>query len=176
MNKITNRFFSLSLTTSGSTQHQSPYAWPSSFLSHSLPIIPISLTTAHFWLISYIHKVLCPQSPSRVPTPPSTYALFQHGTRLFVTLPIPLSAWHTWYFPTWKRWEYIGLMSLVSQVVHHGGGHVLGSIPRTLICKEITWETVGEDMACGGRAPKKSRNDPFPIFFFSWCTSKMPRG
>ncbi|XP_010646149.1 cytokinin riboside 5'-monophosphate phosphoribohydrolase LOG5 isoform X1 [Vitis vinifera] len=38
----------------------------------------------------------------------------------------------------------IGLMGLVSQAVHRGGGHVLGIIPRTLMCKEITGETVGE--------------------------------
>ncbi|KAI3994555.1 hypothetical protein MKX01_028299 [Papaver californicum] len=30
-----------------------------------------------------------------------------------------------------------GLMGLVSQAVHHGGGHVLGIIPKTLICKEV---------------------------------------
>ncbi|KAM1043976.1 hypothetical protein ACFX13_035928 [Malus domestica] len=38
----------------------------------------------------------------------------------------------------------IGLMGLVSQAVYHGGGNVLGIIPRTLMCKEITGETVGE--------------------------------
>ncbi|GFY94516.1 putative lysine decarboxylase family protein [Actinidia rufa] len=38
----------------------------------------------------------------------------------------------------------IGLMGLVSQVVHGGGGHVLGIIPRTLMSKELTGETVGE--------------------------------
>ncbi|XP_058098497.1 cytokinin riboside 5'-monophosphate phosphoribohydrolase LOG1-like [Magnolia sinica] len=38
----------------------------------------------------------------------------------------------------------IGLMGLVSEAVHKGGGHVLGIIPRTLMCKEITGETVGE--------------------------------
>ncbi|XAR64252.1 hypothetical protein NMG60_11024522 [Bertholletia excelsa] len=38
----------------------------------------------------------------------------------------------------------VGLMGLISQEVHHGGGHVLGIIPRTLMCKEITGETVGE--------------------------------
>ncbi|KAK3004420.1 hypothetical protein RJ639_020142 [Escallonia herrerae] len=30
-----------------------------------------------------------------------------------------------------------GLMGLVSQEVHRGGGHVLGIIPRTLMCKEV---------------------------------------
>ncbi|KAL3580856.1 hypothetical protein D5086_018691 [Populus alba] len=38
----------------------------------------------------------------------------------------------------------IGLMGLVSQAVHSGGGNVLGIIPRTLMSKEITGETVGE--------------------------------
>ncbi|MCL7050764.1 hypothetical protein MKW94_025347 [Papaver nudicaule] len=37
-----------------------------------------------------------------------------------------------------------GLMGLVSQAVHHGGGNVLGIIPKTLMCKEIIGETVGE--------------------------------
>ncbi|KAL5557761.1 hypothetical protein UlMin_033972 [Ulmus minor] len=38
----------------------------------------------------------------------------------------------------------IGLMGLVSQEVHRGGGHVLGIIPKTLMNKEITGETIGE--------------------------------
>ncbi|KAF5745797.1 cytokinin riboside 5'-monophosphate phosphoribohydrolase LOG5 isoform X1 [Tripterygium wilfordii] len=38
----------------------------------------------------------------------------------------------------------IGLMGLVSQAVHIAGGRVLGIIPRTLMSKEITGETVGE--------------------------------
>ncbi|GAB2300599.1 Cytokinin riboside 5'-monophosphate phosphoribohydrolase log3 [Dionaea muscipula] len=38
----------------------------------------------------------------------------------------------------------IGLMGLVSQAVHSGGGHVIGVIPRTLMPREITGETVGE--------------------------------
>ncbi|XP_006473757.1 cytokinin riboside 5'-monophosphate phosphoribohydrolase LOG5 isoform X2 [Citrus sinensis] len=38
----------------------------------------------------------------------------------------------------------VGLMGLVSHVVHRGGGHVLGIIPKTLMNKEITGETVGE--------------------------------
>ncbi|KAK8483003.1 hypothetical protein V6N13_095861 [Hibiscus sabdariffa] len=37
-----------------------------------------------------------------------------------------------------------GLMGLISQAVHHGGGNVLGIIPRTLMSKEICGETVGE--------------------------------
>ncbi|XP_023522420.1 cytokinin riboside 5'-monophosphate phosphoribohydrolase LOG4-like, partial [Cucurbita pepo subsp. pepo] len=35
-------------------------------------------------------------------------------------------------------------MGLVSQEVHNGGGHVIGIIPKTLMRKEITGETVGE--------------------------------
>ncbi|GMI91382.1 LONELY GUY 5 [Hibiscus trionum] len=31
----------------------------------------------------------------------------------------------------------VGLMGLVSQEVHRGGGHVLGIIPKTLMCKEV---------------------------------------
>ncbi|KAK3231958.1 hypothetical protein Dsin_003839 [Dipteronia sinensis] len=38
----------------------------------------------------------------------------------------------------------VGLMGVVSQEVHRGGGHVLGIIPKTLMSKEITGETVGE--------------------------------
>lgn len=38
----------------------------------------------------------------------------------------------------------VGLMGLVSQAVHEGGRHVLGVIPKTLMPREITGETVGE--------------------------------
>ncbi|XP_078440149.1 cytokinin riboside 5'-monophosphate phosphoribohydrolase LOG3-like [Wolffia australiana] len=38
----------------------------------------------------------------------------------------------------------IGLMGLISHTVHHWGGKVLGIIPRTLMRKELTGETVGE--------------------------------
>ncbi|KAL6207019.1 hypothetical protein ACLB2K_024264 [Fragaria x ananassa] len=38
----------------------------------------------------------------------------------------------------------IGLMGLISQAVHDGGRHVLGVIPKTLMPKELTGETVGE--------------------------------
>ncbi|KAK9129295.1 hypothetical protein Sjap_009782 [Stephania japonica] len=31
----------------------------------------------------------------------------------------------------------VGLMGLVSQTVHNGGGHVLGIIPKTLMCKRV---------------------------------------
>ncbi|KAF5473924.1 hypothetical protein F2P56_005871 [Juglans regia] len=38
----------------------------------------------------------------------------------------------------------VGLMGIVSQAVHDGGRHVLGVIPRSLMPREITGETVGE--------------------------------
>ncbi|KAG8378051.1 hypothetical protein BUALT_Bualt08G0097900 [Buddleja alternifolia] len=38
----------------------------------------------------------------------------------------------------------IGLMGLIAKVVHTGGRHVLGIIPRTLMSNEITGETIGE--------------------------------
>lgn len=38
----------------------------------------------------------------------------------------------------------IGLMGLVSQTVYHGGRHVLGVIPKTLMTPEIIGEMVGE--------------------------------
>lgn len=38
----------------------------------------------------------------------------------------------------------IGLMGLVSQAVYDGGCHVLGVIPKTLMPKELTGETIGE--------------------------------
>ncbi|KAM6547705.1 hypothetical protein CsatB_019381 [Cannabis sativa] len=38
----------------------------------------------------------------------------------------------------------VGLMGLVSQAVHDGGRHVLGVIPKTLMPREITGESVGE--------------------------------
>ncbi|KAM0827760.1 hypothetical protein ACQ4PT_067980 [Festuca glaucescens] len=38
----------------------------------------------------------------------------------------------------------VGLMGLVSQAVYSGGRHVIGVIPKTLMPREITGETVGE--------------------------------
>ncbi|KAF3647226.1 putative aquaporin PIP2-1-like [Capsicum annuum] len=38
----------------------------------------------------------------------------------------------------------IGLMDLVSQPVHNDGRHVIGVIPKTLMPRELTGETVGE--------------------------------
>ncbi|KAI3507147.1 hypothetical protein L2E82_21493 [Cichorium intybus] len=50
----------------------------------------------------------------------------------------------------------VGLMGLVSQEVHRGGGHVLGIIPKTLMCKEITGETVGEVRAVSDMHQRKA--------------------
>ncbi|KAL6903698.1 hypothetical protein ACP4OV_004511 [Aristida adscensionis] len=38
----------------------------------------------------------------------------------------------------------VGLMGLVSRAVYNGGRHVIGVIPKTLMPREITGETVGE--------------------------------
>ncbi|KAJ6829829.1 cytokinin riboside 5'-monophosphate phosphoribohydrolase LOG1-like [Iris pallida] len=50
----------------------------------------------------------------------------------------------------------IGLMGLVSQSVHDGGRHVLGVIPRTLMPREITGETVGEVRTVSGMHQRKA--------------------
>ncbi|KAJ8432223.1 hypothetical protein Cgig2_032429 [Carnegiea gigantea] len=50
----------------------------------------------------------------------------------------------------------IGLMGLVSQTVHHGGGHVIGIIPKTLMGKELTGETVGEVKAVENMHQRKA--------------------
>ncbi|VFQ69415.1 unnamed protein product [Cuscuta campestris] len=50
----------------------------------------------------------------------------------------------------------IGLMGLVSQAVHKGGRHVLGVIPKTLMPREITGETVGEVRAVTGMHQRKA--------------------
>ncbi|CAL9114079.1 cytokinin riboside 5'-monophosphate phosphoribohydrolase LOG3-like [Musa acuminata AAA Group] len=50
----------------------------------------------------------------------------------------------------------VGLMGLVSQAVHDGGRHVLGVIPRTLMPREITGETVGEVRAVSGMHQRKA--------------------
>lgn len=50
----------------------------------------------------------------------------------------------------------IGLMGLVSQAVHGGGGHVFGIIPRPLMGKEKTGETVGEVRAVAGMHERKA--------------------
>ncbi|XP_024991251.1 cytokinin riboside 5'-monophosphate phosphoribohydrolase LOG1-like [Cynara cardunculus var. scolymus] len=50
----------------------------------------------------------------------------------------------------------VGLMGLVSKQVYNGGGHVLGIIPKTLMCKEITGETVGEVKAVANMHQRKA--------------------
>ncbi|KAI5674426.1 hypothetical protein M9H77_14790 [Catharanthus roseus] len=50
----------------------------------------------------------------------------------------------------------VGLMGLVSQAVHDGGQHVLGVIPRTLMPREITGETIGEVRAVSDMHQRKA--------------------
>ncbi|RYR48611.1 hypothetical protein Ahy_A07g034655 [Arachis hypogaea] len=50
----------------------------------------------------------------------------------------------------------IGLMGLISQVVYDGGRHVLGVIPKTLMPRELTGETVGEVRAVSGMHQRKA--------------------
>ncbi|XP_065005424.1 probable cytokinin riboside 5'-monophosphate phosphoribohydrolase LOGL6 [Musa acuminata AAA Group] len=50
----------------------------------------------------------------------------------------------------------VGLMGLVSQAVFDGGRHVLGIIPRTLMPKEITGETIGEVQPVAGMHQRKA--------------------
>uniref|UniRef100_A0A1S4BX87 Cytokinin riboside 5'-monophosphate phosphoribohydrolase n=3 Tax=Nicotiana TaxID=4085 RepID=A0A1S4BX87_TOBAC len=50
----------------------------------------------------------------------------------------------------------IGLMGLVSQAVHDGGRHVLGVIPKTLMPRELTGETIGEVRAVSGMHQRKA--------------------
>ncbi|KGN62667.1 cytokinin riboside 5'-monophosphate phosphoribohydrolase LOG1 [Cucumis sativus] len=50
----------------------------------------------------------------------------------------------------------IGLMGLVSQAVYDGGRHVLGVIPKSLMPKEITGETIGEVRAVSGMHQRKA--------------------
>ncbi|CAK8569078.1 unnamed protein product [Lathyrus sativus] len=50
----------------------------------------------------------------------------------------------------------IGLMGRISQVVYDGGCHVLGVIPKTLMTKEITGESVGEVRAVSGMHQRKA--------------------
>ncbi|GER41833.1 cytokinin riboside 5'-monophosphatephosphoribohydrolase-like [Striga asiatica] len=50
----------------------------------------------------------------------------------------------------------VGLMGLVSQAVHDGGRHVLGVIPRTLMPREITGETIGELRAVSDMHQRKA--------------------
>ncbi|XP_023538228.1 cytokinin riboside 5'-monophosphate phosphoribohydrolase LOG1-like [Cucurbita pepo subsp. pepo] len=50
----------------------------------------------------------------------------------------------------------IGLMGLVSQAVYDGGRHVLGVIPKSLMPREITGETIGEVRAVSGMHQRKA--------------------
>ncbi|OVA18059.1 Cytokinin riboside 5'-monophosphate phosphoribohydrolase LOG [Macleaya cordata] len=50
----------------------------------------------------------------------------------------------------------VGLMGLVSHAVHEGGRHVLGIIPKTLMPREITGETVGEVKAVADMHQRKA--------------------
>ncbi|XP_058088513.1 cytokinin riboside 5'-monophosphate phosphoribohydrolase LOG7 [Magnolia sinica] len=50
----------------------------------------------------------------------------------------------------------VGLMGLVSLAVHDGGRHVLGVIPKTLMQREITGETVGEVRAVSDMHQRKA--------------------
>ncbi|CAN0916390.1 Cytokinin riboside 5'-monophosphate phosphoribohydrolase LOG1 [Linum grandiflorum] len=50
----------------------------------------------------------------------------------------------------------IGLMGLVSQAVYDGGRHVIGVIPKTLMPREITGETVGEVKAVADMHQRKA--------------------
>ncbi|XP_016187450.1 cytokinin riboside 5'-monophosphate phosphoribohydrolase LOG1 [Arachis ipaensis] len=50
----------------------------------------------------------------------------------------------------------IGLMGLISQAVYDGGRHVIGVIPKTLMPREITGETVGEVKAVAGMHQRKA--------------------
>ncbi|AQK44915.1 Probable cytokinin riboside 5'-monophosphate phosphoribohydrolase LOGL6 [Zea mays] len=50
----------------------------------------------------------------------------------------------------------VGLMGLVSRAVYNGGRHVMGVIPKTLMPREITGETVGEVKAVAGMHQRKA--------------------
>ncbi|XP_062221069.1 probable cytokinin riboside 5'-monophosphate phosphoribohydrolase LOGL2 [Phragmites australis] len=50
----------------------------------------------------------------------------------------------------------VGLMGLVSQAVYSGGRHVIGVIPKTLMPREISGETVGEVKAVADMHQRKA--------------------
>ncbi|KAE8712710.1 Cytokinin riboside 5'-monophosphate phosphoribohydrolase LOG3 [Hibiscus syriacus] len=50
----------------------------------------------------------------------------------------------------------IGLMGLISQAVFDGGRHVIGVIPKTLMPREITGETLGEVKAVSDMHQRKA--------------------
>ncbi|PHU10699.1 Cytokinin riboside 5'-monophosphate phosphoribohydrolase LOG3 [Capsicum chinense] len=49
----------------------------------------------------------------------------------------------------------IGLMGLISKIVHDGGRHVIGVIPKTLMPRELTGETIGEVKAVADMYQRK---------------------
>ncbi|KAK9160610.1 hypothetical protein Syun_006951 [Stephania yunnanensis] len=51
----------------------------------------------------------------------------------------------------------VGLIGLVSQAIYEGGRHVLGVIPKTLMPREITGETVGEVRAMSSMHQRKAK-------------------
>ncbi|KAJ4774941.1 Cytokinin riboside 5'-monophosphate phosphoribohydrolase [Rhynchospora pubera] len=67
-----------------------------------------------------------------------------------------------WFFKVARKVDLVygggslGLMGLVSEAVHKGGGHVIGIIPTTLMGKEITGETVGEVKAVTSMHQRKA--------------------
>ncbi|PPS06966.1 hypothetical protein GOBAR_AA13688 [Gossypium barbadense] len=68
----------------------------------------------------------------------------------------------------------IGLMGLISQAVFDGGRHVIGVIPKTLMPREITGETVGEVKAVADMHQRKAemarQSDAF-IALPGWYTN-----
>ncbi|XVE79785.1 hypothetical protein DITRI_Ditri14bG0083800 [Diplodiscus trichospermus] len=68
----------------------------------------------------------------------------------------------------------IGLMGLISQAVFDGGRHVIGVIPKTLMPREITGETVGEVKAVADMHQRKAemarQSDAF-IALPGWYTT-----
>ncbi|KAL9238460.1 hypothetical protein vseg_012877 [Gypsophila vaccaria] len=65
----------------------------------------------------------------------------------------------------------IGLMGLVSQTVHLGGGHVMGIIPKTLMGKELTGESIGEVKAVANMHQRKAE-----MALHSDCFIALPGG
>ena len=86
MNKVTNLFSSLSLTTRGSTQHQSPYTWPSSFLSHLHSSYPLQQLVSPPHLFKPVLLVPCTWTPPLIiPTMPFSL----HHVPFIPIKPIP---------------------------------------------------------------------------------------
>ncbi|CAN6692377.1 unnamed protein product [Malus baccata var. baccata] len=69
----------------------------------------------------------------------------------------------------------VGLMGLISQAVYDGGRHVIGVIPKTLMPREITGDTVGEVKAVADMHQRKAEmakhSDAFialPGWYITW--------